>query len=459
MKKFTFRNGTHLREHKRETEGIPTARLPEPPYVALPMSQHIGAHAKPVVKVGDYVKIGQVVGEVEQGLGCPVHASVSGTVKEIRTTRNAIGTPIQHVVIENDGKRELSETVIRREGKLTDSNTEEIIEVVRRAGISGLGGATFPTYAKLQSAVGRVNTVIINCAECEPYLTANHRLLLERGEIVLSGLEIVMYALGVKNGILAVEDNKQDAIDLLTEAVAKKELFDPEASIRVSVLKTKYPQGDERQLVYALLKKEIPAGKLPADVGCMILNAETAAAISRAFWRGVPLVSRIVTVTGDCVRNPRNVRAPIGAPAGQLIAFCGGLKETPKKMVSGGPMMGTALWDPETPVSKGMSGLLLFSEEHDRLNTYHSYCIHCGRCVAHCPMRLMPNYLALYSKARNYEKAESLDAMSCVECGTCSYNCPAGVEIVQYIRVAKGIIRAKNAALKAAKEQQGGERK
>ena len=442
-----------MREHK-DTALHPTRRLPEPAFVSLRMSQHIGAHATPVVKVGDYVKIGQVVGEVTQGLGCPIHASISGTVKEITSRRNATGTVIQNVVIENDGKRALHESVIRREGTLAESTTEEIIEVVRRAGISGLGGATFPTYAKLQSAVGKVDTVIINCAECEPYLTANHRLLLERGEIVVSGLEVVMHALGVTKGILAVEDNKEDAIVLLEEILAKRTPFRPDADIRVCVMKTKYPQGDERQLVYALMKKEIPAGKLPADIGVVIINAETSAAISRAFWRGVPLVSRIVTVTGDCVVNPGNVRAPIGASVQDLISFCGGLKETPKKMVSGGPMMGTALWDPETPVSKGMSGLLVFSEEHDRVNTYHTNCIHCGRCVSHCPMHLMPYYLALYAKGRNYEKAEQMDAMSCVECGTCTYNCPAGVEIVQYIRVAKGNIRAKAAALRAAKEQQ-----
>ena len=452
MKKFTFRKGTHLREHK-DTAVVPTHRLPEPAYVSLPMSQHIGAHATPVVKAGDYVKLGQVVGEVTQGLGCPIHASVSGTVKEIRVRRDAKGTPIQNVVIENDGLHTLHESVVRRKGRLTDSTTEEIIEVVRRAGISGLGGATFPTYAKLQSAVGKVDTVVINCAECEPYLTANHRLLLERGEIVISGLEVVMHALGVTKGILAVEDNKSDAIELMKKLIAWRPHFRPDADIRVCVMKTKYPQGDERQLVYALTKKEIPAGKLPADVGMVIINAETSAAISRAYWRGMPLVSRIVTVTGDCVRQPRNVRAPIGASVQDLIAFCGGLTETPKKMVSGGPMMGTALWDPETPVSKGMSGLLVFSEEHDRVNTYHTKCIHCGRCVSHCPMHLMPYYLATYAKSGKYEKAEQMDVMSCVECGTCTYNCPAGVEIVQYIRVAKGMIRAKAAAMRAAKER------
>ena len=450
MKTYTFRGGTHLREHK-ETAALATERLPEPASVSIPLSQHIGAHARAVVRPGDTVRLGQVIGTVEQGLGCPVHASVSGTVRAIVTRRNAVGTPIQNVVIDNDGQRLWDESIRARETGLSEATTEEIVEMVRQAGISGLGGATFPTYAKIRSAVGKADRVIVNCAECEPYLTANHRLLLERGEIVISGLEVVMHALGVKTGILAVEDNKPDAIAHLRERLRKREPLERGLDLRVAVMKTKYPQGDERQLVYALTGREIPAGALPADVGCMIVNAETAAAVSRAFWRGLPLVSRIVTVAGDCVRQPKNVRAPLGASVQDLIAFCGGLTQTPKKMITGGPMMGYALWDPETPVVKSTSGILLFSAAYDRINTLHSPCIHCGRCVAHCPMHLMPNYLAQYAMAGDYDRAREMDAMSCVECGTCSYNCPAGVEIVQYIRVAKGAIRAGAAAQAAAR--------
>lgn len=445
MKRFTFRGGTHLEEHK-DTAALSTERLPEPASVSIPLSQHIGAPATPVVKVGDSVKIGQKLGEVAGRTGMPRPRKRFGH-----------GPRHRHPPQRNGNARDERRHRERRSahhGRQHEAhrkaaprgNAEEIVEIVREAGISGLGGATFPTYAKIQSAMGKANLVIVNCAECEPYLTANHRLLLERGEIVISGMEIVMRALGVTEGILAVEDNKPDAIRLLEDRLKRREGLERGTNLRVCVLRTKYPQGDERQLVAALLGREIPAGKLPADVGCMILNAETAAAISRAYWRGLPLTSRIVTVTGDCVRNPKNVRAPLGASAQDLITFCGGLTKTPKKMISGGPMMGFALWDPETPVSKSMSGLLLFSEEADRPTTVHSPCIHCGRCVSHCPMRLMPNYLAAYAAAREYEKAEKLDVMSCVECGTCTYNCPAGVEIVQHIRVAKGAIRAKNAA-------------
>ena len=410
-KKYTFRGGSHVAEHK-ETACLQTIRLPEPATVSIPLSQHIGAHAKPIVGKGDYVKIGQVIGQIESGLGCPVHASVSGTVKEIVTRHNAQGTPIQNIVIENDGLRVQHETIRPRTAPLSEATTEEIIDIVREAGISGLGGATFPTYAKIQSALGKAKTVIVNCAECEPYITANHRLLLERGQCVIEGLEILMHALKADVGVFAVEDNKPDAIEFLQKAIESK------PGMQVKVMKTKYPQGDERQIIYALYHKEIPAGKLPADVGCLIVNAETAAAISRAFWRGKPLVSRIVTVAGDCIKEP-------------------------KKLVSGGPMMGQAQWDMDAPVTKGTSALLAFSEEYDSINTYHSPCLHCGLCVANCPMHLMPNYLTQYAQARRYDDAAKMNVMSCVECGTCSYNCPAGVQIVQYIRVAKGALRAK----------------
>ncbi len=436
--KYTFRGGTHIDEHK-ETAGIATVRLPDPATVSLPLSQHIGAPATPAVAVGEHVFVGQVIGRVETGLGCPVHASVSGTVKEIVTKYNAAGQAVTNIVIESDGKHEWEPDIKPFEKPLCEATTEEIIEVVRNAGISGLGGATFPTYAKLQSARGKATLAIVNCAECEPYITANHRLLLERGETVITGLEIVMHALGLTEGIIAVEDNKPDAIALLERTIAEK----PSAvgNIRVCVMKTKYPQGDERQIIRALIGKEIPAGKLPADVGCIIVNAETASAISRAFYRGLPLVSRIVTVTGDCVKSPGNIRAPLGASLRDLIEFCGGFVKVPKKLVVGGPMMGQAQWAIDAPVAKGTSAILAFSEEYDRINTLHSSCIHCGSCVAHCPMHLMPNYLAEYAQARRYDDAAKLNIMSCVECGTCSYNCPAGVQIVQYIRVAKGALR------------------
>lgn len=436
--KHTFRGGSHLPEHK-ESAACATIRLPEPPVVSVPLSQHIGAPATAVVQKGDSVTVGQEIGTVTNGLGCPVHASVSGTVKEIVIRHTAQGIPVPNIVIENDGLHTWHESVRPRNGTLADASAEEIVERIRSAGISGLGGATFPTYAKVQSAIGKASTVIINCAECEPYITANHRLLLERGNTVVEGLEILMHAVQAKEGILAVEDNKRDAICLLEQKIAQK------SKIRLCVMKTKYPQGDERQILYALSKKEIPYGKLPADMGYLVVNAETASAVSRAFYRGIPLVSRIVTVAGDCIRTPMNVRAPLGTPYSELIRFCGGYIREPKKLISGGPMMGVAQWDPDGSVTKGTSALLAFSEERDAFNSYHGNCLHCGMCVKHCPMHLMPNYLASHAMAHRYDEAFRMHVMSCVECGTCTYHCPAGIPIVQYIRVAKNTLRNQQA--------------
>lgn len=436
---YTFKGGTHVAEHKH-TRNLPIEKMPAPAELHIPMSQHIGVHCTPTVNVGDRVLRGQVIGEVENGLGCPVHSSVSGKVKAITSYNDANAQPIKTVVIENDGAYELHPDIKPLEKKLTETTTEEIIEVVRRSGISGMGGASFPAYAKISSAIGKVNKLIINCAECEPFITANHRLMLERPAEIINGTKILLKAFGLREADIAVEDNKLDAADRLEEKIGDSKM------IRVKIMKTKYPQGDERQLVYALTGKEIPTGKLPSDVGCVIFNAETCAAIYRAFAMGLPLIERIVTVSGDCVMTPKNVLVPIGTTYKDLIDFCGGLKKQPKKIISGGPMMGFAQWDINSPVVKGTSAILAFSEDmcHEEKTDYS--CIRCGRCVKNCPMRLMPNYLAQFSRKGRHEDAESYDVMSCVECGTCSYNCPAGVPIVQYIRVSKGALKAKKAA-------------
>lgn len=443
---YTFRGGIRIDEHKN-TRRCQVERLPEPKFVSIPMSQHIGAHAQPVVKPGDIVDRGQVIGVVETGLGTPVHASVSGKVKEIIEKNSASGQKIRTVVIENDGEDRLSPEIRPWEKKLSDTTTDEIIEIVRKAGISGMGGATFPTYAKIKSALGKVDTIIVNCAECEPYITANHRLLLENPDAVINGLKILLKAFSLREGMIAVEDNKLDAINKLEERLAGSEL------IKVKVLKTKYPQGDERQIIYALTGKELPAGKLPADVGCCVFNAETCAAIFSAFANGMPLIERIVTVDGDCVKNPKNLLVPLGTSYLDLLEYCGGLTRRPKKFISGGPMMGIAQWDPEGVVTKGTSALLVFSEDVENHFGQEPVCIRCGRCVRGCPMHLMPSYLAMFSMQEKLDMAEEFDVMSCVECGTCSYNCPGHVPIVQYIRAAKGQISDRRRAAKAALEK------
>ncbi len=427
---YTFRGGLRLEEHKNtRTKRIET--LPAPKTVSIPLLQHIGAPCVPTVKVGDTVALGQCIGEAASGLSCPIHASVSGKVIAVEDKYAPLGNKIPNIVIENDLLDTPADTVKPFDKALTDTTPEEIIEIVRKAGISGMGGATFPTHAKISSAIGKADRIIVNCAECEPFICANHRLMLEDPASLVNGVKILLKALGVHTAHIAIEDNKLDAANKIEALIADSEM------ISVKILKTKYPQGDERQLIYALTGRELPAGKLPADVGCVIFNAETCAAVFNAFAHGMPLVKRIVTVDGDCVAEPKNILAPIGASIRDLIDFCGGLTMTPKKIVSGGPMMGRAVWDPNMSVTKGTSAILLLSQKHVYTDGTPPTCIRCGRCVRNCPMFLMPNYIAQFSRSREFDRAEQFGAMSCVECGTCSYNCPGGLELTNDIRIAK----------------------
>ena len=435
---LTFKGGVHLNEHKN-TAGTPIRVLPAPPVVTIPMSQHIGAHCTPVVAVGDTVDKGQVIGVIEKGLGCPVHASVSGKVTAITTINDRFGLPLKCVVIENDYEERIAPTVRPFAKNIMEATADELIRVIREAGITGMGGAAFPTYQKIVSASGKATKVAVNCAECEPYITVNHRLLLENPSSVIGGLKIVMKALGIREATIAIEDNKMDAVHKI-EMID----YDPKM-IGITLLKTKYPQGDERQILYALTGKELGRGKLPDSLGYVVLNTETCAAIFNAFTNGMPVVSRIVTVDGDCVREPKNLLVPLGTTYRTLIEACGGLCKVPYKVINGGPMMGAARWEIDAPVTKGTSSVLVFSEEFSGIRD-SSACIRCGRCVKNCPMHLMPVYLAQYAMARRYDDAEKIGVMSCVECGTCSYNCPGNVQIVQYIRVAKGAIRARGQA-------------
>jgi len=437
--KYTFRGGIHVEEYKN-TERCRIEELPQPKVVSIPLSQHIGAPCEPLVKVGDTVTVGQKIGDAGSGLTCPVHSSVSGVVKAIERRALTTGVVTQCIVIENDMQNTPCPHIKPFDKPLNEAAAEEIISVIREAGISGMGGAAFPTHAKVSSAIGKADTVIVNCAECEPFITANHRLLLENPSSVVNGTKVLMKALGVRTAYIAVEDNKMDAVEKLESLCADSSM------ISVRVVKTKYPQGDERQLVYALTDVEIPKGKLPSDVGCVIFNAETTAAVFRAFATGMPLVKRIVTVDGDCVRKPKNLRVPIGTPVSDLIEYCGGLSKTPEKLISGGPMMGQAQWDFDLPVVKSTSAVLLLSDRFHNGKTagVDATCIRCGKCIRNCPMHLMPMYIAQFSMINDMENAEKYGAMSCVECGSCSYNCPAGVEIVQHIRVAKAAIRFNN---------------
>ena len=443
----TFKGGLHVPDNKN-TRNCPIINFPPPERVYIPMQQHIGAPAQPLVKKGDYVKIGQLIGNFENGLSCPIHASVSGTVIDIEMRNSYTGYgKTAHIVIENDFNNVFHESVAPYKGDIFSATPEKIIDLVHDAGICGQGGASFPTYAKIQSAIGKADEIIINCAECEPYITENHRLMLEEPEKIIGGARILMHATGTKHMTIAIEDNKLDAANVMRE---KSSAFE---NINVFVLKTKYPQGDERQLMSVIKGVQLPAGKLPADVGCVIFNAETCVSVYKAIYDGTPLTDTVLTVDGDAVNEPKNLRAPVGTTVADILSFCGGAKDNLVKIVSGGPMMGQAQWDMNAVVMKNTSAFLFLSDKTQ--SNKEGDCIHCGKCIGVCPMNLMPNYLAAFSKADDREMAEKFGILSCVECGCCTYICPGNVPIVQYIRTTKGNVLAdkKKAAAKAKESE------
>ena len=431
--KRTFHGGIEIDEHKN-TSNIAMDRSFSPEKVIIPMSQHIGTPCLCIVKKGDIVKKGQMIGQPQGNLSCPIHASVSGKVLDVIEQIGVSGQKTISVLIENDGLNTLDESVCPKDYEAM--SVEEIIEQIRLAGISGLGGATFPTYAKILSALGKVDKLILNCSECEPYITANHRLMLEHPNRILKGTKILLKVFGLEKAHMGISDNKPDAIKLFKEFAESEKFFE------VTELKTKYPQGDERQLIYALTKRRVPLGKLPADVGCVVFNPETVAAIERAFTLGMPLIEKIVTLDGDRIKEPRCVKVPIGAEYEEIMRHCGYICENPQKIISGGTMMGFTVWNTKMPVSKGCSSILVF-ENSDFKTPENTYCIRCGKCVEACPMRLMPSYIAQYARKGLLDECERLNARACVECGCCSYVCPAKVPVSQYIRTVKAKIIAK----------------
>ncbi len=408
------------------------------------MSQHIGAPCKVLVSVGQHVDVGQCIGDNPDALCCPVHASVSGTVVAIERRQIANGSMVEHVVIENDMQNTVSADIRGVDKALLDLSTEEIIEKIRAAGIVGMGGAAFPAYAKLQSAQGKVKRLIINCAECEPYITSNHRLLLEQPEAVIKGAKILIHALGLRQAVIAIEDNKANAAHALQQHITDKRL------IGIKMLATKYPQGDERQIIYALYGKEIPAGKLPVDVGCVLFNAETVANIYRALTSGMPTVHKRLTVDGNAIKRPHNLIVPVGTSYADIATFCGGTKKKFARLISGGPMMGQAQWSLDSVVTKSTGALLFMNADEEK----EGNCIRCGKCMTVCQMRLVPSLLAANSRKGLYENCEALGVRNCVECGCCTYICPGRVPIVQYIRNAKAAINdAKKRQAKGADDK------
>jgi electron transport complex protein RnfC len=434
--KLTFKGGTHPPHSKKATEKLALEKANAPKVVVIPMQQHIGAPCDPVVAVGDEVKVGQKIGEAKGFVSVPVHSSVSGKVTAIEPRMYSGGTKVTCVVIESDMQDSIHESV-KSKGSLESLSADDIKNIIKDAGIVGMGGAAFPTHVKLAPPPDKnVDTVILNGAECEPYLTADHRLMLENPEDVVYGLQALMKALNVSKGYIGIEDNKMDAIEIMEKAAAGK------TGIKVVALHAKYPQGAEKQLIYACTKREVPTGGLPADAGVVVNNVGTAAAVAKAIKTGMPLVERIVTITGEGINNPKNLLVKIGTSFKEIIDQCGGFKETPLKIIAGGPMMGIAQFHIDIPVIKGTSGILVLSVAEARLPEA-SNCIRCGKCVEVCPINLMPAGLSAHAMLDNFDQAESLHAMDCIECGSCSFVCPAKRPLVESIRLAKREIIAK----------------
>ena len=438
-----FYGGVHPAEHKEATERKPVVPLEEAPaQVVIPMSMHVGAPCKPIVAVGDEVTVGQKIGEIA-GLGAPIHASVSGKVVAVEPRPHPGGDVMMSVVIENDYKDTPHPSIVHRDN-VDALTSQEIIDIVKEAGITGMGGAGFPTHVKLSGAVGKADTIILNGAECEPYITADHRLMLERGEAVIGGARFIMKALGLKEATIGIEGNKLDAVEHL-----KSLLPNGDTSIHVETLKTRYPQGAEKQLIQRVTGREVPPGGLPADVGCTVFNVATAAAIYDAVTEGKPLTHRNVTITGGAIERPMNVNAPIGTPVEHLIKMAGGFKTQPQRLLMGGPMMGNPQYDLTAPMFKGTNCILALTDAEAAIQDTEQTCLRCGRCVNACPMHLMPLYMHMYAEKRAWHELEGYNIMDCMECGSCNYVCPARIHLVQSFRMAKFEIRGLAAKQKA----------
>jgi electron transport complex protein RnfC len=443
LAKKTFRGGAHPPERKELTERHEIVVLPPPSRVVIPLLQHTGAAAKPIVEKGQEVLVGQVLGEPTGYVSVPSHASISGKVVAIEPMPHPFGRLVDSVIIESDGQDKWLEG-IGGENPVDNLSPDEIKNRIRDGGLAGMGGAAFPTHVKLNPPKEKpIDTAILNGAECEPFLTSDHRLMLENTEDIIRGFQLIIKVLGAKRGLIGIEDNKPDAAKKIAEAV--KDFPD----IKVFTLHVKYPQGAEKQLIWALTKREVPSGGLPMDVGCVVQNVGTAKAVWDAVARRKPLIDRVVTVTGPGVRQPGNFLARIGAPFSQLIDAAGGLVNG-GKVIMGGPMMGLAQPSLDLPVIKGTSGLLVFDHTFSKIPEPRP-CILCGRCVDVCPMRLVPTRIATFVEYNNLKQAERLGALDCMECGSCTYVCPSNRNLVHWIKFGKlGILEARKKAKETA---------
>lgn len=444
--KARFKNhGGAKVSHYKNTKAQKVVRMPAPAKVILPMVQHIGAPCAPTVKVGDEVAVGQVIGDSEAFVSAPIHATVSGKVVSVGNVKISTGAEIPGVTIESDGQMRLFDGI-----KPPKFDTkEEFLKAVRNSGLVGLGGAGFPAHVKLNFKDElNVGTLIINAAECEPFITVDYREMIEHASDVLYGLYQTKKAIGFKNIIIAVEDNKKDVFDVLKQADEK--LPESDHSVQFVMLKSQYPQGAEKVLIRSVTGREVPIGKLPADAGVVVMNVASIAFLGRYLKTGKPLVSRSLTIDGSAVAEPKNVRVPLGTPICDLIEFCGGLKSDPYKITMGGPMMGITVPELCVPVIKNNNAILCFAKDELPIKK-ETNCINCGKCVRTCPMKLTPCRISKAYKNKDVESLKAFYTNNCMECGCCSYVCPAGIALVQNIKLGKALLKEEQ--LKEAAEK------
>ncbi|MFH1347620.1 MAG: electron transport complex subunit RsxC [Candidatus Margulisiibacteriota bacterium] len=426
----TFSQGIHPKYNKDKTQDKAIRELPPPQAVIIPLHQHTGATCEPLVKVGDEVYEGQKIGDTSKFISAPVHASISGTVKKIEKMPHPCGVDILSVLIE--GKPvERKEMPPKGYNSLDELTPDKIRSIVREAGIVGLGGAAFPTHVKLSPFEGKkIDTIIINGCECEPYITADHRTMLEKAEEIIFGAKAAARATGAEKIYVGIEDNKPDAIEKIKNQISNLK------NVEIIILETKYPQGGEKMLVKAILGKEVPAKGLPLDVGCVVLNVGTAVAITEAIRSGIPLVKRVVTVTGSAVKEPANLLVRVGTTFKEVVEQCSGMTEDASKVIMGGPMMGVSQYTLDVPVVKATSCILVLDRK-DAAEAKIYPCVKCAKCVNYCPMYLMPTRLSAFAENGKYSDFEEWGGLDCIECGCCTFVCPAKIPLVNWIKLAK----------------------